>query len=376
MTEEKHNKGKILIVDDVLINLRILAQILTDFGYQVYGFDNGTDALIEVIRIQPDLVLLDILMPDIDGFEVCKRLKSNDKTKDIPVIFVSAADDVVNKVKAFSIGCVDFITKPYQIDEVLARVTTHLKLRSINLELMQHMTSLYDNIADLEAFAHTVAHDLKGPVSSILLGIDMIRDHMKTLSVDTELATLIDDVNTGAWKLINIIDEMLLFASIKQGEVNLRPIDMAEIVNQVQERLSRMIEEYSGKIDIPENWPIAEGYGPWIEEIWVNYITNGLKYGGSPPHLYLGSEMQNDDMVKFWIKDNGSGITEDQLRVLFIEFTRISDENVEGHGLGLNIVKRIAEKLGGKVGVESELGKGSTFSFTLPAYLHKTSSHA
>jgi signal transduction histidine kinase len=145
---------------------------------------------------------------------------------------------------------------------------------------------------------------------------------------------------------------------------------MAEIVAEVQARLAYMIEEYQAEIIVPADtaWPRAWGYGPWIEEVWTNYVSNAIKYGGQPPHVELGGTVMADGWTKFWVRDNGRGLTLEEQQELFIPFTRLSQAHIEGHGLGLSIVQRIVEKLGGTVAVESKgtPGEGSIFSFTLP----------
>jgi signal transduction histidine kinase len=128
-----------------------------------------------------------------------------------------------------------------------------------------------------------------------------------------------------------------------------------------------MLDEYQAKVFTPADWPVAWGYGPWVEEVWVNYLSNALKYGGKPPHIEMGADPLPNGFVRFWLCDNGPGLTPEQQTQLFIPFTRLSQVRTKGHGLGLSIVQRIVEKLGGQVGVESHLGQGSTFFFTLPA---------
>ena len=132
-------------------------------------------------------------------------------------------------------------------------------------------------------------------------------------------------------------------------------------------RLAHMIEEHQTEIILPGTWPVALGYDPWVEEVWVNYLSNAIKYGGQPPHVELGATAQADGMVRFWVRDNGSGLTPEEQARLFTPFTRLDQVRAKGHGLGLSIVWRIVEKLGGQVGVESEIGRGSVFTFTLPA---------
>jgi signal transduction histidine kinase len=171
------------------------------------------------------------------------------------------------------------------------------------------------------------------------------------------------------FKISNILDELLLLAGVRKTHVPLAPLDMGNIVAEARQRLTYEIEQYQAEIILPAAWPAALGYAPWIEEVWVNYLSNGCKYGGKPPRLELGGEVQADGKVRFWVRDNGNGIApEDQVR-LFTPFTRLDQVRAKGHGLGLSIVRRIVEKLGGQVGVESDgvQGHGSVFSFRLPA---------
>jgi two-component system sensor histidine kinase/response regulator len=148
--------------------------------------------------------------------------------------------------------------------------------------------------------------------------------------------------------------------------MKVQPVDMARVVEETQARLAHMIEECQAEITCPDSWPVALGYEPWVEEVWVNYLSNALKYGGRPPRVELGATVQADGTVRFWVRDDGPGIApQDQAR-LFTPFTRLDQAHAKGHGLGLSIVRRIVEKLGGQVGAESEVGRGSIFFFTLP----------
>jgi signal transduction histidine kinase len=140
---------------------------------------------------------------------------------------------------------------------------------------------------------------------------------------------------------------------------------MHNIVQESLDRLNLMITERDAKITLPTEWPIVLGYSTWIEEVWVNYISNALKYGGNPPEITLGAMSQNDGYVRFWVEDNGNGLTEAERASLFTKFTRLSDKKIDGYGLGLSIVERIIKKCGGQVGVQSQVNKGSIFYFTL-----------
>ena len=153
----------------------------------------------------------------------------------------------------------------------------------------------------------------------------------------------------------------------KIEDVKIGPLDMGAIVNEAQARLSDVIAEHQAEIILPESWPVAVGYGPWIEEVWVNYISNAIKYGGQPPCVKVGVFARENGTARFWVRDNGAGLTPDQQARLFVPFERLEQTRAQGHGLGLSIVQRIVTKIGGQVGVESEgvPGQGSTFFFTL-----------
>jgi PAS domain S-box-containing protein len=226
---------------------------------------------------------------------------------------------------------------------------------------------------ELDAFAHTVAHDLKNPLST-LAGFGDLLEQKHTAMSSAQLATSANNMARSARRMINIIDELLLLASVrKMEEVPTAPLDMAAIVAAAQDRLKDIIVSSQGEIVLPPAWPTAIGYAPWIEEVWVNYLSNALKYGGNPPLVEVGFDVTSEAVdkfpnfqVRFWVRDNGTGLTPEEQGRLFTPFTRLDQARARGHGLGLSIVRRIVEKLGGQVGVESEVGWGSIFWFALP----------
>ncbi len=220
---------------------------------------------------------------------------------------------------------------------------------------------------ELDAFARTVAHDIKNPLGTIVTYADFLAHQYSNLETESAIE-LIKIIQQAAHKGANIIDELLLLAGIRKQEVTCEPLDMEPIVLLAKDRLNFMIKEYEANIDLPRQWPSALGYAPWVEEVWVNYISNGLKYGGRPPRLILGATPQSNGSIRFWIQDNGRGVTPAAQSTLFTEFTRLNEVRAQGYGLGLSIVRRIIEKLGGQVGVESQgiPGQGSLFYFTLP----------
>jgi signal transduction histidine kinase len=170
-------------------------------------------------------------------------------------------------------------------------------------------------------------------------------------------------------KISSILEELLLLAQVRQVDVPSTPLDMASVVAEAQQRLADMFDQSQATLLAPSTWPVALGYAAWVEEIWVNYLSNAIKYGGQPPRIELGAQILPDHMLRFWIRDNGGGIAPEEQAQLFKPFTRLDQVRAKGHGLGLSIVHRIADKLGGQAGVESagQPGSGSTFYFTLPA---------
>jgi PAS domain S-box-containing protein len=219
-------------------------------------------------------------------------------------------------------------------------------------------------IHDLDDFAHTVAHDLKTPLSVILGYVTVMAEDETTTD---ESRDFLERITYSAYKMRSIIDELLLFSNVNKTDVTLTPLDMGTLVIEAIKRVEFIRQRANATITAPDTWPNALGYGPWIEEVWVNFISNAIKYGGTPPKIEVGATQQDNNTVCFWVRDNGEGIAPEHVSELFQEFARLNTTPIEGHGLGLSIVRRIIEKLGGTVHVESTVGQGSIFSFTLPA---------
>jgi signal transduction histidine kinase len=248
--------------------------------------------------------------------------------------------------------------------------------------LRQRTVELESRNEELNAYAHTVAHDIKSPLASIIGFGELLERHYTQFTED-QLTYYFGVIARNGRKITNIVDELLLLSSVREAEVvDIGPLDMAAIVDEAQHRLIHDIAERMPEIILPEAWPVALGYAPWVEEIWTNYISNAIKYGGDPPRIELGytileaGSLELDpalniehpaSSIQFWLRDNGPGLTLEEQARLFTPFTRLDQVRAKGHGLGLSIVRRIAERLNGEVGVESVIGQGSIFFFTLPA---------
>ena len=252
------------------------------------------------------------------------------------------------------------------------------------MELRRLNADLQTRNEELDAYGHTVAHDLQSPLALIISFAEALEEDCATMSRE-ELHHYLQNIAQSGRRMNTIIDELLLLASVRKMDgMKIEPLDMSNVVAEAQEHLAPLIEARQAEIILPERWPVALGYRPWVEEVWTNYLSNAVKYGGRSPCVELGfdpvdSGQRSVDsdrsslptnhypLTRFWVRDNGPGLTVEEQGRLFRPFTRLDQVRAKGSGLGLSIVRRIVEKLGGEVGVESEVGAGSTFWFTLPS---------
>jgi two-component system, sensor histidine kinase and response regulator len=254
------------------------------------------------------------------------------------------------------------------------------KLQEANQQLADRQQSLQLHRDELErqnhelnTFARTLAHDLKNLLAVVVQNNDLLVYYLEAKTAGPvpgleRLQRAASRSHDAARLMARIVDAVLLLAGVSvQQHAPLQVLAMATILSEAQKRLASSIANYQATINVATTWPPAIGYAPWVEEIWVNYMENAVKYGGRPPHLEIGGETLGNGFVRFWVQDNGLGLTPEQQQLLFVEFTQLKRLDQSSYGLGLSIAKHIAEKLGGTVGVESESGQGSKFYFTLPA---------
>jgi signal transduction histidine kinase len=358
------SRGRILIVDDAPENLRVLHDLLKAADYTVLTAMRGEVALSAATAPQPpDMVLLDVRMPGMDGFEICRRLKADAATRDIPVMFLSAGGDMADKVEGFRAGGVDYVTKPFQVEEVLARVATHLALSRQRREIAA-LSALKDQLI------RTISHDLKNPLTIVLGNAEYLLSSEAPMD-DAERRSMIADVHRCGQEMLKLVTDLLDLSRIEEGMPLQRvPVDLGGLAErQVKDALgpataAGLTLRFEGA---PE--PVTADVEPErMAQVLANLIGNAIKYSrpGGSVVVRVATEMGRAALV---VRDTGLGIPADALPRLFEPFYRVPQaehRKAEGTGLGLSIVKALVEQHGGSVHVESEPGRGSTFSVRLP----------
>lgn len=383
------SQGDILIVDDHLENLQVLFSMLTDYGYDVRRVINGKQALTAVHSEAPDIILLDILMPGMDGYEVCQQLKEQEKTAQIPVIFLTALDDELNKIKAFELGGIDYITKPFHIKEVVARIENQLtiqrqrlalaqqneqlkqqnwRLEQLNCQLVKANSKLEQSNKDLEQFAYIASHDLRSPLQTII-GFTEILNQKYQHCFDKKGTHYLERIISGAYRMNRLIKGLLEYSRLSTENIQFKEIDGNWIIEQVLESLQSAIENSSAEIKRDE-MPKLMGDEVQIEQLFQNLISNAIKYRHPEvaPQIQITVEESLNQQYLIGIHDNGIGILSENFQQIFQVFQRLhTGDEYPGTGIGLAVCQKIVDNHGGSIWVESEGDRGSTFYFTLPS---------
>lgn len=289
---------------------------------------------------------------------------------------VDELDLVVNSINQMQTTLKEGLEKRRLIELELLKHKEHLeelvKERTLELTAKTHQLELQSDELEaqnreLDAYAHSVAHDLKTPLTTIVGVSGLMQAGGITLTPEqTRESSSV--INRTAKKMNSIIDALLLLASVRRtDDVNSSIINLRELAEEACHRLELVATQYAAHIEFVGEWQNAMGYSQWIEEVWVNYISNAIKYGGTPPNIHIGCTAIDGDMIKCWVRDHGTGIALARRPELFVQFSRLDPHSSDGHGLGLSIVKRIIHRLGGEVGYEDADGDGGIFWFTLPA---------
>ncbi|MEM1394678.1 MAG: response regulator [Cyanobacteria bacterium P01_H01_bin.150] len=397
----------ILIVDDNINNIRILSDVMQMQGHSVSVASNGENALNELQTISPDLILLDIMMPGMDGFEVCRRLKAWDKTKDIPIIFMTALSDTADKVKGLKLGAVDYITKPFQQEEIVARVNVQLKLRNLNRELQISQFKLMqaEKISSLGQLVAGIAHEVKNPVGFIAGNLEHTANYIQDLisllnlyqnnlsntpeeiskkidAIDLDflledLPKMIASMNLGVERISDIMQSLRNFS--RQDATQRKFADIHQGIDTTLMILSHRLKanEIHPKIDVIKdygNLPEIECFPGQLNQVFMNLFANAIDVleGKAQtdksfiPIISISTELVNRNSVRVRVADNGDGIREEVKNKLFDAFFTTKPEG-KGTGLGLSISYQIITEIhGGTLECFSLEGEGTEFLIQIP----------
>ncbi|MGB5975316.1 MAG: ATP-binding protein [Nodosilinea sp.] len=361
------SQGDILVVDDTPNNLRLLSAMLGHHRLRVRKALTGQWAIAAAQIAPPDLILLDIKMPEMSGYEVCQQLKANPITRAIPIIFISALDDALDKVKAFAAGGADYITKPFQEAEVLARIDHQLELRRLQRQLVARNEELVRSNRELEQFASVISHDLQQPLQSILGYTRLIGLAYPDVQ-DSPAQPYLENIAKAGDRMQQMIQDWLTYAQVGQTQPYLAALDSKALVDQVVLNLETALTDTSAQI-IYADLPKVVGNEVQIVRLFQNLIGNALKFSQPDVQPQITVAVAPEPQAwRFSVQDNGIGIAAEHLEEIFAAFHRLHDAQAyPGSGIGLATCQKIVEHHGGHIWAESQVGLGSTFYFTLPA---------
>lgn len=400
-SEETLHQSNILVADDSVNDLRLLTEILAGIGYAVRPSIDGEAALASIRAETPDLILLDVRMPKMDGFDVCRQLKSDAVLSAIPVIFLSASERIEDKVKAFTAGAVDYITKPYQTDEILARVRTHLSLNAMKKELEKSNVSMAREISERKKIADqlviakekaeaasrakteflaNMSHELRTPLNHII-GFSEILAAKHYGDLNEAQEEYLNDILTSGRHLLSLISDILDISKVESGkmELELSDVDLKALLEDSltvikEEASKRQIKIIADIIDLPRFIRADERK---LKQVLYNLLGNAVKFSSEGGKIHLAAEWVNDSQntpcekgVHVSVRDTGIGLKPEDTKRIFVAFEQVetsSTRKYSGTGLGLYLARQMVALHGGRLWAESTgEGRGSTFHFILP----------
>ena len=361
---------KILIVDDVVSNVLLLKILLTNEKFQVCTASNGNMCIEMAKSEHPDLILLDVMMPDLNGFDTAVILKKDPETQDIPIIFLTALNNPSDLVKGFQVGANDFLTKPFNKEELVMRVMHQIQLVAAKRIIVRQNEELKRTISNRDKMYPVIAHDLRSPMASIRMVLNLAVNVVSKDIVGEEIFGLLDKANRESEETHDLLDNLLKWTKSQTGRLSVvyQDLDLDDIVPGVVD-IFRMIAEMK-KIDlkyIPADEKLTvHGDNDMIKTIIRNFLSNAVKFTpeGKAVEVFYKRE---GDFARISVRDHGVGIEPDRVDTIFrTGETTYGTGGEEGSGLGLQLCQDFARKNGGDAKVESTLGEGSTFSFTIP----------
>ena len=362
---------KILIVDDVMSNVLLLKVLLTNEKFQIATASNGRQALDQVIKEKPDLVLLDVMMPDMSGFEVSQQLKANPETAEIPIIFLTALNSTADIVKGFQVGGNDFISKPFNKEELIIRVTHQISLIAAKRIIVAQTEELRKTIIGRDKLYSVIAHDLRSPMGSIKMVLNMLILNLPSDTIGPEMYELLTMANQTTEDVFSLLDNLLQWTKSQIGKLKVvyQDIDMVEVTEGVIEIFSMVAElkKISIRLETPSKLEVYADID-MIKTVIRNLLSNAIKFSNEETEI-LVTVQEQEGMAVVSVKDSGCGIDEENQKKLLhtdTHFSTFGTNNEEGSGLGLLLCQDFVIKNGGRLWFTSAKGEGSTFSFSIP----------
>ena len=370
--ESKINRSdyKILIVDDVMSNVLLLKILLTNEKFQVCTANCGNACIEQARKEHPDLILLDVMMPDINGFDTAVIMKKDDELKDIPIIFLTALNTPQDLVKGFQVGASDFLTKPFNKEELIMRVMQQISLVAAKRIIEKQNKELKATLNNRDKMYSVIAHDLRSPMASIRMVLNLVVQSTSADTVGPELYTLLDQANRESEEVHDLLDNLLKWTKSQTGRLNvvLQDLDLNDIIPGIVEIFEMIAQTKHITLDLQKTEDPLKVHADndMLKTVLRNFMSNAIKF--SPENSTIQILMANEgDFARVSVKDQGVGIAADRLDTIFHKGeTTYGTGGEEGSGLGLQLCQDFARKNGGDCYVESVEGQGSTFSFTVP----------
>ena len=360
----------ILAVDDIATNIMLLKAVLSRAKYKIVTASGGFEALEKVAEVNPDLILLDIMMPDMDGYEVLKRLKADPAHEDIPVIFLTALHNPEDIVKGFKFGASDYISKPFNHEELITRVAHHIYLAAAQRTIMQQRDELQATVEARDKMYSVIAHDLRSPIGTLKMVFNMLSINLTADQIGKDSFEMISMGNDITESTFMLLDNLLKWTKSQIGRMNtvFQEVDISEVVlfaskmSDVVAQVKNIEVEY----DIPEAITVSCDVD-MVKTIMRNLMSNAIKYSQEGGKIVV-SVRETPTHAAISVRDNGIGIKEEDIPKLLnpeTHYTTYGTKNEEGSGLGLPLVQDLTHRNGGTLTIESKEGEGSTFTFTI-----------